>query len=79
MGADRLYRQFRLYAKRAKVEVSGSHAARHTWTRLAEEGGAKMVDVMNHLGHANLNTTATYLRRLSGRRNPAHCHVPNLV
>ena len=79
MSADRLYRQFRRYARKAKVKVSGSHAGRHTWTKLAEDGGAKMVDIMNHLGHANLNVTAAYLRRLSGKRNPAHSFVPEVV
>lgn len=78
LTADGLYRQFRRYAKRAKVKVSGSHAARHTWAKLAEQSGARMVDIMNHLGHANLSVTATYLKRLAGRRNPASDSVPVL-
>jgi len=79
MTADRIYRQLRRYARRAKVRITGSHVGRHTWAKLAEEGGAKLMDVMAHLGHANLNVTATYLRRLSGKRNPAHTHVPSIV
>ncbi|MBN1961637.1 MAG: tyrosine-type recombinase/integrase [Deltaproteobacteria bacterium] len=79
MSADRIYRQFRRYARKAKVKITGSHVGRHTWAKLAEEGGAKLMDVMEHLGHANLNVTANYLRRLSGRRNPAYSCVPSLV
>lgn len=79
MTADRIYRQLRRYARRANVPITGSHVGRHTWARLAEANGAQMVDIMGHLGHANLNVTATYLRRLAGKRNPAHSHVPDVV
>lgn len=79
MSADRIYRQFRRYARRAKVRVTGSHTGRHTWASLAEANGAKLMDIMAHLGHANLNVTACYLRRLSGKRNPAYTHVPEIV
>lgn len=79
LPADRIYRQLRRYARRAKVKITGSHVGRHTWARLAEEGGAQLMDVMNHLGHANLNVTACYLRRLAGKRNPAYSHVPDVV
>jgi site-specific recombinase XerD len=78
LTADWLYRQFRRYAKRAKVRISGSHAARHTWAKLAEQGGSKLMDIMAHLGHANLQVTATYIKRLIGKRNPASDVVPVL-
>jgi site-specific recombinase XerC len=76
LPANRIYRQLVGYARRAGVKITGSHCGRHTWAKLAEESGAKLMDVMAHLGHANLNVTATYLRRLTGKRNPASDAVP---
>ena len=76
LPANRIYRQLVSYARQANVKISGSHVGRHTWAKLAEESGAKLMDVMAHLGHANLNVTATYLRRLTGKRNPASDAVP---
>jgi len=78
LTADGLYRAFRRYAKRAGVRISGSHAARHTWALLAEQSGAKLVDIAGHLGHSSLGTTTVYLRRLIGARNPASDAVPVL-
>jgi len=79
MSAARIYEQFRKYSRRAKVKITGSHAARHSWARWAEDGGAKMLDICEHLGHASLATTQVYLRRLSGKRNAAYSHVPEVV
>jgi len=78
LTADGLYRQFRRYARRAGVRISGSHAARHTWALAAEQNGAKVADIAAHLGHANLAVTTVYLKRLVGARNPASDAVPVL-
>jgi integrase/recombinase XerD len=79
MSPHRIYCQLRRYARKARVKITGSHAGRHTWARLAEDGGAKMVDISAHLGHASLAVTATYLRRLAGKRNPASDVVPVVI
>lgn len=79
MSAARIYEQFRKYSRRAKVKITGSHAARHSWATWAEAGGAKMLDISAHLGHASLAVTQVYLRRISGKRNAAYAFVPEVV
>jgi integrase len=76
LPANRIYRQLVSCAHKAGVKITGSHCGRHTWAKLAQESGARLMDVMAHLGHANLNVTATYLRRLTGKRNPVSDAVP---
>ena len=78
LTSDGLYRAFRRYARRAKIKVSGSHAARHSWALAAEQSGAKVADIAAHLGHAHIGVTSVYLKRLVGARNPASDAVPVL-
>lgn len=49
------------YARDAGVEVS-PHKLRHTFARRLLQAGADIVTVQQILGHANLNTTAVYLK-----------------
>lgn len=56
-----VFRIIKRYARDAGVEVS-PHQLRHTFARRLLQSGADIVTVQQILGHANLNTTAVYLK-----------------
>ena len=63
------YAYLRKYGKRAGLSIR-PHDLRHTGAKLRRATGASIEDVSAFLGHANLATTATYLKRLEGSRDP---------
>lgn len=60
------YANLRRYASRAGLDDVTPHVLRHSAAKLRRDAGASMEDVQSLLGHRNLATTATYLRRLEG-------------
>jgi integrase len=60
-------------AERAGVDLSTVrlHGLRHMAAKDLDKAGARLQDIQEFLGHANPNTTAVYLQKLSG---PAKAH-----
>lgn len=56
-----VFRILKKYSREAGIEVS-PHQLRHTFARRLLRAGADIVTVQQILGHANLNTTAIYLK-----------------
>lgn len=65
-----VFRIIKRYARDAGVEVS-PHQLRHTFARRLLQSGADIVTVQQILGHANLNTTAVYLKPDYGEQEEA--------
>jgi len=65
-----VFRIIKRYARDAGVEVS-PHQLRHTFARRLLQSGADIVTVQQILGHANLNTTAVYLKPGYGEQEEA--------
>lgn len=54
------------YGKRAGIEKRvHPHGLRHTHAKELEESGFTVRDIQDQLGHAHLNTTEVYLKRIS--------------
>lgn len=60
-------------AERADVDLAKVrlHGLRHMAARDLDQAGARLQDIQEFLGHANPNTTAIYLQKISG---PAKAH-----
>jgi len=60
-------------AERAEVDLSTVrlHGLRHMAAKDLDRAGARLQDIQEFLGHANPNTTAVYLQKISG---PAKAH-----
>jgi integrase len=60
-------------AKRADVDLSTIklHGLRHMAARDLDRAGVRLQDIQDFLGHMNPNTTAVYIKKLSG---PAQAH-----
>ncbi len=70
ISSQTLYENLRRYGARIGVEGLTVHALRHTAAKLRRQSGASLEDVQAVLGHANIATTARYLARLEGARDP---------
>jgi site-specific recombinase XerD len=57
------------YGAKAGLPDIHVHALRHASAKLRREAGSSLEDVQQHLGHANLATTARYLAQLEGQRD----------
>jgi len=57
------------YGARAGLPHIHVHALRHSSAKLRRDAGATLEDVQQHLGHANMATTARYLAKLEGSRD----------
>jgi integrase/recombinase XerC len=64
------YANLKRYAKKANISgVVTPHVFRHTAAKLRQEAGQKLEDISAFLGHADISTTARYLRRIVGEED----------
>ena len=69
LTASGWFNNVRRYGRKAGIPDLSPHALRHSAAKLRRTTGASLEDVSALLGHKNLATTATYLRRLEGQRD----------
>jgi site-specific recombinase XerD len=65
-----VYDNLRRYGRAIGVEGLTVHSLRHTAAKLRRQAGASLEDVQAVLGHSSVATTARYLARLEGTRDP---------
>lgn len=65
-----VYDRLRRYGTAIGVEGLTVHTLRHTAAKLRRQSGASLEEVQAVLGHASVATTARYLARLEGARDP---------
>jgi integrase/recombinase XerD len=65
-----LYENLRRYGERIGLDGLTVHTLRHTAAKLRRQAGASLEEVQAVLGHSSIATTARYLARLEGVRDP---------
>lgn len=65
-----LYTNLRRYGRAIGLDDLTVHTLRHTAAKLRRSAGASLEDVQAVLGHSSVATTARYLARLEGARDP---------
>jgi integrase/recombinase XerD len=73
------YANLRRYAAKAELAHVTPHTLRHSAAKLRRETGSSIEDVGALLGHQSLYTTARYLARLEGTRDPGWHGVAALL
>jgi len=74
-----IYENLRRYGKAIGVEGLTVHTLRHTAAKLRRQSGASLEDVQAILGHASIATTARYLARLEGTKDPGWAAAARLL
>ena len=70
ISAQTYYLSLKRYAAKAGIQHIDVHTLRHSAAKLRREAGSSIEEVQQLLGHRSIATTAHYLARIEGQRDP---------